>query len=191
MEGVLQAPDEVLGRLSPDDFAVGLSGVAQHDAEQPRPASLAFLVDHRRRAAEVDLGLFARADVQTADRQRIGLPQALQKPTDARIAGGELMIVANILEDPHPAEPLLKLGQDHLPKWLASIRWPRTASRSHDSFAKIHADKTNGKGDASHVICLGRSPMLPSRPLPTSAKTMGQRGKLRSSRSLHNSDEIQ
>ena len=35
------------------------------------------------------------------------------------------MLVAKILENPHPAEALLELDQDHLAKRLASIGRPR------------------------------------------------------------------
>ena len=64
-QGVLDAADELLGRLAIDDLAVGPARVTEHDAEDMSlaPSSLAVRLtrvdghDHRRAGAEVDLGL--------------------------------------------------------------------------------------------------------------------------------------
>ena len=72
-EGILDRPQEVFGRLAVADFAISLAGMRQHDAKDMRLAPLADtdrrLVRQRDRhtRAEVDLSLFARARIPSAE----------------------------------------------------------------------------------------------------------------------------
>ena len=66
-EGILQAAEEVVGGLAVDDLAVGLAGVAQHDAEDMGLAALAVGADDRGARAEVDLGLVTGLALEAAE----------------------------------------------------------------------------------------------------------------------------
>ncbi len=119
-EGILQAADEVLGRLPIDDFAVALAAVAQHNAEDVgAPLTTVFLPDGRP-GAEVDLRLLARLALQPPERQRMGCPQAAYETTDAPVTRLELLVLsAQILPDPLGRQAQIEHGQNLLPKGLA------------------------------------------------------------------------
>jgi hypothetical protein len=53
-ESVLQTVDEGVGSLSPDRFAVAVARMREHDAEDPRPPSLAIPADDWCAATEID-----------------------------------------------------------------------------------------------------------------------------------------
>jgi hypothetical protein len=99
LEGVLQATQEVVGRLAIDRLAVRLPRVAQHDPEQMGPSPLAFRCDHRRGGAKVNLGLGAGLTLHPSEWQRRGLLESPTEALDAVVAAAEATLGLQILPD--------------------------------------------------------------------------------------------
>ena len=118
-EGILNAAEEVVGGLAVDDFAVGLAGVGQHDAEDMGPPTLAFGPHDGGARAEVDLGLVTGLALEATEGELAGRLQSADEATDAVVAAREAVLVGQILEDSLGAEAQVTLGLDHLPPRLA------------------------------------------------------------------------
>ncbi len=121
-EGILQAGNKVIGRLSEGDLAVGLPAVAQDDAKHVRLATLPVRTDDRRSGAEIDLGLFACGTLHAPHRQRAALSQTPHESLDAVVAAREALLADKVLEDPLGTEFLLQLRLDDRPVRLALAR---------------------------------------------------------------------
>ena len=65
--------NETVGRLLIDDFAVSLTRVTEHYAQDVGSSSPAVLIDDRSPFAEVNLCLFASGHFHPAKWQRVGL----------------------------------------------------------------------------------------------------------------------
>src|SRR5258708_6332047 len=118
-EGVLQAADEVVGRLPRDGFAVALARVTQHNAEDVGAAALAVRQQDGRAAAEIDLGLFAGAAFQPAERQLLGRGQAPDEAANAVVAAAEAVFGRQVLVDALRRQAEVQLGLDGRPPRLA------------------------------------------------------------------------
>jgi len=67
---VLDAPDEVLGRLAKHRLAIALARVTQHDSQYMSPPPLAILADDRCARAEVNLSICASSPAATSMRRK-------------------------------------------------------------------------------------------------------------------------
>lgn len=117
-EGVLQAAEEVLGRLMVNHLAVRLSRETQDDPEDITAATFAVRPQNRRPDAEVHLCLLTQQHLQPAERQRLTLTQTLEEPTNAGVAGRETMPLHQVLVDPLAGQSLPELCLNHRPKRL-------------------------------------------------------------------------
>ena len=96
---IFQTPDEALGRLPPDHFAVALARMAQDDPKQMR--SLAFAVHHHPRAlAKIHLGFGSRLHLHPHKRHRLGLAQLPHESFHGMITAGETMVTNQVLINP-------------------------------------------------------------------------------------------
>ena len=119
-EGVLHAPDEVLGGLLPEGLRVPLARSAQ---DQPQyvgtPPSAGF--HHPGTLPEIHLGFLARRTFHPPERQGLGLPQRAHKPLHRVIAARERLGLPQILIDPLRGQTALHRGLD-----LGPIRFTLT-----------------------------------------------------------------
>ena len=129
MEGVLHRRDEVVTRLSPNDFAVALARVAQHDAKQPRSADLSAGIDHRRRRTEVDLSFFPGRRFHSANRQFPPCLNLRHESPHAVVAAAKSVVRLQILKDPPRRESLPELRLNDLLKRLAATGRTRLMRR--------------------------------------------------------------
>ena len=144
-KGVLQTTDEGFRRLPPDDLAVGLAAVREHDAEDPRAANLAVRHAHGRSGAEVHLGLRACFRLHPPERQRSLPLQPGDESPHAVVAGGAFaMVPQQILVNPHGVEALLDLCQDLIPERRA------LAGRT----ARARTDRAGGRGTDRRLVRL-------------------------------------
>src|SRR5437016_5033885 len=67
-ERILQAPDEALGCLSPNRFAVALTRMTQHHAEQVRSPAF-FILDHPSALSEIHLQFLPWLNLHATKRQ--------------------------------------------------------------------------------------------------------------------------
>src|SRR4051794_37141818 len=79
-ERIFQATDKVLRGLMEHRFAIRLARVAQHRAQDPRPATLTVRLNHRCSGAKIDLKLLPRLDLDAPDALRIGVAEPMDKP---------------------------------------------------------------------------------------------------------------
>ncbi len=135
-EGILDRPQEVVGRLAKADFTVGFTRMREHDAKDVRLAPLAGtdrrLVRQRDRhaGAEVDLSLFARRDFHATHRQGRPAGQPLDESPYAPVAGRETLIGHEVLVNPLRRKTLLQLGQDQFAVGLARATLTGQACRA-------------------------------------------------------------
>ena len=127
-EGVLQATDERLGVLAPDDLAVGLARVAEHNAEQVRPPSPAALLRDPGSLAEVHLHLRSRLALHPPERQRVDLHQSANVAFDRAVGAEKTMIPDQVLVDALDRQTALHRRLDHRSQRRAKAR--RTATRA-------------------------------------------------------------
>ena len=90
-ESVLESPDKLLGRLSPEHFAITLAGMTQNDTEEMRSTVFALLADHPSTLTEIDLGFLAGFTLPTAERKPLAGAPLVDEAFDRRIAPGEGM----------------------------------------------------------------------------------------------------
>ena len=120
-----QAPDETLGRLPPDHFAVAFARMAQNDPEQMGP--LPFAVHYHPRAlAKIHLSFGSRLHFHPHKRHRLDLPQVPHEPFDRLITANESMVAHQVLIYTLSTQPnrhrRLNLWQPRLAKALATGR---------------------------------------------------------------------
>src|SRR5207248_7729776 len=99
-EGVLQTPDEVLGRLLPDHLAVALAGVGQHDPEEPGPLPFPTLHLHPGAFAKINLALDGWGRFHSSERGWVQGSQLPDVALDALVAAQVPVFGPEILKDP-------------------------------------------------------------------------------------------
>ena len=118
-ESVLQAANEIFRRLPPDHFAVSLAGVAEHDAEEMRPAPLAVF-DDPGPLPKIDLDFMTWRTFHPAKRQRQTRSQTAHKALHRLVAAAKLMVGHQVLVNPLRREPLFQSLGNLLRPSLAS-----------------------------------------------------------------------
>ena len=114
-ERVLDRPDEVLGRLAPDDLRVALAREAENDPKEMRPdLPLAARLRRPGALAEVDLALLAGRALHPPERQRHVPVDPPDEPLHALVAAGERLLLDEVLVDPLRREPEIELLVDHV-----------------------------------------------------------------------------
>ena len=125
MKGVFDGGQKVLGGLPADGFGVSLAAVAEHDAEQMRTSSLAFLGDQRRGLTEVDLGFVTGFAFDASEGLLVFPSEGTDKPLHAVVAVQEVALADEILVDPLGGESLIESLQDEL-----AVRFALTSGAS-------------------------------------------------------------
>jgi hypothetical protein len=118
-EGVLQATDKVVGRLTVDRLAVRLARVQQHEPEYVRLPPLAVHGDDRRTDTEIDLRFFTGGAFQPPKRQRLDLFQSADVTLHRRIAASEAVLGDQILVNPLSSETKGALGLNRVAEPIA------------------------------------------------------------------------
>jgi hypothetical protein len=108
-KGVLDRTQEVIGRLTADDFAVAFAAVRKNDAEHPRSPTLSFSSDHRRAPAEVHLRFGRRLAFHPPKRRRRGAGEFADQPADAVVTAGVSVFADQILVNPLGGQTLVEL----------------------------------------------------------------------------------
>ena len=123
MKGVLDALDELIGRLPIHRFAVRLTAVTEHDPEDVRSASPSVGHNDRGARAEVDLGFIARLAFHPPKRRWRCPFETLDESLHAAVAAGEGMFIDQIydvgrVENVH-FWPFWNWSEPALQQWLA------------------------------------------------------------------------
>src|SRR5262249_14123031 len=101
------------------DLAVGFARIAQHDAEDVRPAPGTVALPEESAFAEVDLHLLAGAALQPPEGEsRLGLELA-DEAADAVVTDGRAQLSRPTLADPMGGQSEVDLALDGLPEGLA------------------------------------------------------------------------
>ena len=112
-KGILQASDEGLGVLMPDDFTVSLAGEAQNYPKDVRTPLFPVGKHYRSTFTEIDLNLFARPALHPAKRHRTAAFKTAYETLDTVITAGKTMLIVNILPYPLGTKAGLELlGND-------------------------------------------------------------------------------
>jgi hypothetical protein len=90
--------------------------VREHDAKDPRPTPLAVDANHRRAAAEIDLGLFAWQRLQPPAGQLDALAEPSHVAPHAPILAREAVLIDQVLMDSLGRQAGLELGLDDRPE---------------------------------------------------------------------------
>jgi hypothetical protein len=138
-EGILQAAQEVIGRLTIDRFAVTLARVRQDDAEDVCPPAPAIGNGDGDAAAEVDLGFLTRSAFQAAEGKALALAQMENETPDAVIMTGKTMVADQVLIDALGGETEVQLGHDDGPPGLTQTTALGCLSRT-DRQSRLGAD---------------------------------------------------
>ncbi len=123
-KGVLSPSDALLGRLSPEHFAITLARTTRDDTEEMTSTAFAVLVDHPGTLTEIDLGFLAGLTLPTAERKLLAGAAAVDEAFDRRVAPAKGVACDQILIDPLSREALLDsqgdLGQVNLAETAAT-----------------------------------------------------------------------
>lgn len=124
-KGVLQPPDESLGRLSPHHLAVALAGVAQDDPQQVGTAAAPVPLHHPGSLPIIHLGLLSRGALPPAKGKFAERPKTPHEALHRRVAPRERALDHQILVDPLRAQPLFHRHLDRSPMGFALTAPPR------------------------------------------------------------------
>jgi hypothetical protein len=111
-KGILQATNQVLGRLMKDRLAVSFAGETQDDAQDPGPTAAAATLYHRGPRPEVHLDLLAWLDLDAPDPLGLLVAQLTNEPFDRLIGATEADFGQQVLIDPLRTQAGLQLGLD-------------------------------------------------------------------------------
>ena len=117
-ERALNAPNEVLGSLAPEDLGVALARAAQDHAQNMRTAP-APVLHHPSPLAKIDLRLLSRLTLHPPERQGMSLSQLPHKALHRIVAAGELLLAHQVLINPLSGQAGVQTGLDDALKRLA------------------------------------------------------------------------